>query len=134
MIKYWVVFFFQLLKQQQDGLKHLVDIIKDDSQDVQLMEQNLDASSFSRRWHQQRSSISVLCCVDYPRSSVQRIKETCFKVPWCWIQEHMTFIHIWMKLHFWSQFLMFSICYPISCFKCLLLETFYAFVNRWYSE
>ncbi|XP_056011625.1 nuclear pore complex protein Nup54-like [Ostrea edulis] len=39
----------QLLKQQQDGLKHLVDIIKDDSQDVQLMEQNLDASSFSRR-------------------------------------------------------------------------------------
>ncbi|XP_061189372.1 nucleoporin p54-like [Saccostrea echinata] len=39
----------QLLKQQQDGLKHLVDIIKEDAQDVQLMEQNLEASSFSQR-------------------------------------------------------------------------------------
>ena len=42
-------FFFQLLKQQQEGLKHLVDIIKDDAQDIQLMEQNLEASSFSQR-------------------------------------------------------------------------------------
>ncbi|XP_078325734.1 nuclear pore complex protein Nup54-like isoform X2 [Crassostrea virginica] len=38
-----------LLKQQQEGLKHLVDIIKDDAQDIQLMEQNLEASSFSQR-------------------------------------------------------------------------------------
>ncbi|KAK3099683.1 hypothetical protein FSP39_007976 [Pinctada imbricata] len=31
----------QLLKQQQEGLKHLVDIIKEDSHDLQLIEENL---------------------------------------------------------------------------------------------
>lgn len=38
-----------LLKQQQEGLKHLVNIIKEDAQDIQLMEMNLEASPFSQR-------------------------------------------------------------------------------------
>ncbi|XP_033743990.1 nuclear pore complex protein Nup54-like isoform X2 [Pecten maximus] len=35
----------QLLKQQQEGLRHLIQIIKQDGQDLQLIEQNLDAPS-----------------------------------------------------------------------------------------
>ncbi|CAG2252553.1 NUP54 [Mytilus edulis] len=38
----------QLLKQQQDGLKHLIQIVKDDSHDLQLMEQSLQESSHRR--------------------------------------------------------------------------------------
>lgn len=35
----------QLLKQQQEGLRHLIQIIKEDGQDLQLIEQNLDVPS-----------------------------------------------------------------------------------------
>ncbi|XP_060083541.1 nuclear pore complex protein Nup54-like [Ylistrum balloti] len=35
----------QLLKQQQEGLRHLIQIIKEDGQDLQLIEQNLETPS-----------------------------------------------------------------------------------------
>ncbi|KAJ8297550.1 hypothetical protein KUTeg_024081 [Tegillarca granosa] len=39
----------QLLNEQQEGLKHLISIVKEDSQDIKLMEQNLSDSSINRR-------------------------------------------------------------------------------------
>lgn len=44
----FVVLSFQLLRQQQDGLKHLIQIVKDDSHDLQLMENSLQESSHRR--------------------------------------------------------------------------------------
>lgn len=38
-----------LLKQQQEGLQHLIDIIKDDTQDMNLIDQGLAEASASRR-------------------------------------------------------------------------------------
>ena len=34
-------FFFQILKQQQEGLQHLINIIKEDATDLQLIEQGI---------------------------------------------------------------------------------------------
>ena len=40
---------FQLLKQQQEGLQHLIDIIKEDTQDMNLIDQGLADASSTRR-------------------------------------------------------------------------------------
>lgn len=37
-------FYFQILKQQQEGLQHLIDIIKEDATDLQLIEQGISKS------------------------------------------------------------------------------------------
>ncbi|KAK7097934.1 nucleoporin p54-like [Littorina saxatilis] len=37
-----------ILKQQQEGLQHLIDVIKDDSKDLNRMEQALDTSTITR--------------------------------------------------------------------------------------
>jgi len=41
-------FVFQLLKQQQEGLTHLIDIVKEDIQDLNVIEQGLVDTSTRR--------------------------------------------------------------------------------------
>jgi len=42
--------FFQHLKQQQDGITHLISIIKEDLDDLKLVEQGLGVEVKVRRW------------------------------------------------------------------------------------
>ena len=43
--------YFQLLNQQQEGLQHLIDIVKEDTKDLNLIDQGLADTSTARRWH-----------------------------------------------------------------------------------
>ena len=43
--------YFQLLNQQQEGLQHLIDIVKEDTKDLNLIDQGLADTSAARRWH-----------------------------------------------------------------------------------